>query len=151
MALSLSDPFCVERHGEAFRRLLGNEVDVLFANEVEITLLLDVPDVGAAAQLIRPLGILAALTMGPDGSLVVQGHETARVEAHPVDKVVDVTGAGDLYAAGFLHGLTHGAQLATCARLASLAASEIISHLGARPEVALRPLAEEAGLLPAKG
>jgi sugar/nucleoside kinase (ribokinase family) len=148
VALSLSDPFCVQRHGEAFRRLLGEEVDVLFANEAEITLLMDVDDVAAAAEAVRPLGILAALTMGAEGSTVVRGDETARVEAHPVAKVVDVTGAGDLYAAGFLHGLTHGTDLATCARLGGLAASEIISHLGARPEVPLRPLAQEAGMLP---
>jgi sugar/nucleoside kinase (ribokinase family) len=148
VALSLSDPFCVERHGEAFRRLLGNQVDVLFANEAEITLLLGVDEVDAAAEAIRPLGILAALTRGAKGSTVVKDDERVDVEARPVDKVVDVTGAGDLYAAGFLHGLTHGMDLATCARLASLAASEIISHLGARPEVPLRPLAQDAGLLP---
>ena len=80
--------------------------------------------------------------------MVVKGDQTVSVDAHPVDKIVDVTGAGDLYAAGFLHGLTHGADLRTCARLGSLAASEIISHLGARPEAPLRPLAQEAGLLP---
>jgi sugar/nucleoside kinase (ribokinase family) len=148
VALSLSDPFCVERHGEAFCKLLGNQVDVLFANEAEITLLLGVDDVDAAAEAIRPLGILAALTRGAKGSTVVQDDERVDVEAHPVDKVVDVTGAGDLYAAGFLHGLTHGAHLARCAQLASLAAAEIIGHLGARPEVPLRPLAQEAGLLP---
>jgi sugar/nucleoside kinase (ribokinase family) len=148
VALSLSDPFCVERHGEAFGKLLGDQVDLLFANEAEITLLLGVDDIDAAAEAIRPLGILAALTRGAKGSTVVKDDERADVEARPVDKVVDVTGAGDLYAAGFLHGLTHGVDLVTCARLASLAASEIISHLGARPEVPLRPLAQEAGLLP---
>lgn len=148
IALSLSDPFCVERHGEAFRKLLGNQVDMLFANEAEITLLLGVDDIEGAAEAIRPLGILAALTRGANGSTVVKDDERADVEARPVEKVVDVTGAGDLYAAGFLHGLTHGVGLATCARLGSLAASEIISHLGARPEVPLRPLAQEAGLLP---
>lgn len=146
VALSLSDPFCVERHGDAFRRMLGNEVDIVFANESEITLLLGVDDVFAAAEAIGPLGILAALTRGEKGSLVVQGYETASVDAHPVDKVVDVTGAGDYYAAGFLHGMTHGADLHACARLGSVAAGEIISHLGARPEVSLRPLAREAGL-----
>jgi sugar/nucleoside kinase (ribokinase family) len=147
VALSLSDPFCVERHGDTFRRLIGNQVDIVFANEVEITLLLGVEDVHAAAEAIRPLGILAALTCGAEGSVVVKGDESTRVDAYPVEKVVDVTGAGDLYAAGFLHGLTHGADLHTCAQLASLAASEIISHLGARPEVPLLPLAQEAGLL----
>jgi sugar/nucleoside kinase (ribokinase family) len=147
VAISLSDPFCVERHGDAFRRLIGDEVDIVFANEAEITLLLGVQDIGAAVEAIRPLGILAALTSGEDGSMVVQGYETTSVDAHPVDKIVDVTGAGDFYAAGFLHGLTHGADLHTCARLASLAAAEIISHLGARPEVPLRSLARESGLL----
>ncbi len=147
-AVSLSDPFCVERHLDEFRRLVRTEIDVLFANEAEITLLLDVDDVDAAAEAIRPLGIVAALTRGPKGSTVVRGDERADVEAHPVDKVVDVTGAGDLYAAGLVHGLTHGADLVTCAQLASLSAGEIISHLGARPEVPLRPLAQEAGLLP---
>ncbi|HEY1634359.1 MAG TPA: adenosine kinase [Acidimicrobiales bacterium] len=148
VALSLSDPFCVERHGDAFRQLLGNQVDALFANEAEITLLLGVDDIDAAVEAIRPLGILAALTRGAEGSTVVKDDERVDVEAYPVDKVVDVTGAGDLYAAGFLHGLTHRVGLPGCARLASLAASEIISHLGARPEVPLRPLAQEAGLLP---
>ena len=148
VALSLSDPFCVERHGEAFGRLLGSDVDVVFANEAEITLLLGVDDVEAAAEVVRPLGILGVVTRGPRGSMVVKGDERTEVDAHPVDKVVDLTGAGDYYAAGFLHGLTHGADLAACARLGSLAASEIISHLGARPEVPLRPLAQEAGLLP---
>jgi sugar/nucleoside kinase (ribokinase family) len=147
VALSLSDPFCVERHGETFAKLLGDQVDLLFANEAEITLLLGVDDIDAAAEAIHPLGILGALTRGAKGSTVVKDDERVDVEARPVDKVVDVTGAGDLYAAGFLHGLTHGMDLATCARLASLAASEIISHLGARPEVPLRPLAQEAGLL----
>jgi sugar/nucleoside kinase (ribokinase family) len=120
---------------------------VLVANEAEITLLLEVDDLGAALEIIRPLGIVAALTRGENGSVVVKGDATTSVDAHPVDKVVDVTGAGDLYAAGFLHGLTHGADLHTCAALGSLAAAEIISHLGARPEVPLLPLARESGLL----
>lgn len=148
VSVSLSDPSCVQRHGEAFRELVHDQVDVLFANEAEITLLLGADDVAAAAKVVRSIGILAALTLGPGGSMVVKGDQTVSVDAHPVDKIVDVTGAGDLYAAGFLHGLTHGADLRTCARLGSLAASEIISHLGARPEAPLRPLAQEAGLLP---
>ncbi|HWC38780.1 MAG TPA: adenosine kinase [Acidimicrobiales bacterium] len=147
VSVSLSDPSCVQRHADSFRRLVRGEIDVLFANEDEITLLLDVDDVTAAAEVVRSLDIIAALTLGPNGSLVVSRDETVRVDAHPVDKVVDVTGAGDFYAAGFLHGLTHGADLRTCGRLGSLAAGEIISHLGARPEVPLRPLAQEAGLL----
>jgi sugar/nucleoside kinase (ribokinase family) len=147
VSVSLSDPSCVQRHTDSFRRLVRGEVDVLIANEDEINLLLDVEDIAASTELVRSLDIIAALTLGPKGSLVVNGDETVRVDAHPVDKIVDVTGAGDLYAAGFLHGLTHGADLSTCGRLGSLAAAEIISHLGARPEVPLRPLAQEAGLL----
>jgi sugar/nucleoside kinase (ribokinase family) len=148
VSVTLSDPSAVQRHLETFRRLIRGEVDVLFANEAEIALLLEVDDIAGAADVLRPLGVIAALTLGPQGSLVLQGDHTAQVDAYPVDKIVDVTGAGDLYAAGFLHGLTHGADLLTCARLGSLAASEIISHLGARPEVPLRPLGQEAGLLP---
>jgi sugar/nucleoside kinase (ribokinase family) len=146
VSLSLSDPFCVERHLEEFRQLLEGEVDVLFANEAEIALLLGVSDVVAAAKVLRPLGLVAALTSAAEGSLVIEGEASVHVDAFPVPEVVDVTGAGDLYAAGLLHGLTHGADLETCALLASLSASEIIGHLGARPEVSLRQLAQEAGL-----
>ena len=147
VSVSLSDPSAVQRHLETFRRLIKGEVDVLFANEDETTLLLDVDDIAAAPEIVRSHGFIAALTLGAKGSLVVKDDEIVRVDAYPVEKIIDVTGAGDLYAAGFLHGLTQGADLLTCARLGSLAASEIISHLGARPEVPLRPLAQEAGLL----
>jgi sugar/nucleoside kinase (ribokinase family) len=147
VSVSLSDPSCVQRHTDEFRRLVRGEIDVLIASADEITLLLDVDDLAAAAEVVRSLGITAALTLGADGSLLIKDDETVRVDAYPVEKVVDVTGAGDLYAAGFLHGLTHGADLRTCGQLGSLAAGENISHLGARPEVPLRPLAQEAGLL----
>lgn len=137
VALSLSDSFCVERHRDAFLDLMQN-VDVLFANEAEITALFQTDFDGAVRAVGGRTG-LAAITRGPAGSVVVAGGEVIAVPALPVARVVDTTGAGDLYAAGFLRGLTTARALADCARLGHIAAAEVISHYGGRPET---PLAE---------
>lgn len=147
VALSLSDPFCVRRHQREFLGLLQGEVDVLFANEEEVRLLFGSPDFDAAVAACEETGVLSALTRGPAGSVVVAADGLSAVEAEPVDRVVDTTGAGDLYAAGFLFGLTHGQEPMACARLGGLCAAEVISHLGARPQADLRRLAADAGLM----
>ncbi len=146
VALSLSDAFCVERHRDSFLDLIRDEVDILFANEAEIKALYQVGVFDEALQQVRRHCRLAALTRSAAGSVVVTGDEVHVVEAVKIPRLVDATGAGDLYAAGFLHGLTTGRDLAACARLGSLAASEVISHMGARPEKSLHQLADETGL-----
>jgi sugar/nucleoside kinase (ribokinase family) len=147
VALSLSDPFCVGRHRAAFRELVSGEVDILFANEAEICSLYETDDFASAAAAVRGHVAIAALTRSERGSIVLSGGETHTVAAAPVARVVDTTGAGDLYAAGFLYGLTHRLPLARCGAIGSLCAAEIISHVGARPETALSDLAKGAGLL----
>jgi sugar/nucleoside kinase (ribokinase family) len=136
VALSLSDSFCVHRHRQAFLDLLET-VDVLFANEAEITALFETEDFSAAVRAAGARTGLAAITRGAAGSVVVSGADVVEAPAAPVARVVDTTGAGDLYAAGFLRGLTTGRPLADCARLGHLAAAEIISHYGGRPETPL--------------
>jgi sugar/nucleoside kinase (ribokinase family) len=147
VALSLSDPFCVGRHRTAFRELVSGEVDILFANEHEICSLYETDDFLAAAASVRGHVAIAALTRSEHGSVVLAGDATHTIAAAPVERVVDTTGAGDLYAAGFLYGLTHGLPLPTCGKIGSLCASEIISHVGARPEVGLEMLARQARLI----
>ena len=147
VALSLSDPFCVERHRAAFRDLVDGHVDILFANEIEICSLYQTEDFAAAAAAVRGHVAIAALTRSAAGSLVLTPGEQHLVAAAPVARVVDTTGAGDLYASGFLYGLTRGLALPTCGRIGSLCAAEIISHVGARPERDLAQLAAEAGLV----
>ena len=132
VALTLSDPFCVERHRAEFLELVEHDVDILFANEHEITMLYEVETFDEALHRVRGHCEIAALTRGAQGSIIVAGDDVHVIDAHPTT-VVDTTGAGDLYAAGFLYGFTHGRDLATCGRVASLAAAEVISHLGARP------------------
>ena len=144
VSLTLSDSFCVDRHRDSFRDLVNGHIDVLFANEDEITSLYQVPTVEEALGAVRQDCQLAVVTRSEKGSVVVAGTETYQVEAAPVDRVVDTTGAGDLFAAGFLHGLTEGMALPECARLGSLAAAEVISHYGARPEIDLRELVAKA-------
>ena len=146
VALTLSDPFCVERHREEFRVLVKDEVDILFANEAEIITLFETNSFDEAVEAVRRLAPIAALTRSELGSVVVAGKETHAVPAEPVSYVIDTTGAGDLFAAGFLYGLGRGHALADCARLGNLAAAEIISHIGARPEVDLAQLAKVRGL-----
>jgi len=142
VALTLSDPFCVDRHREEFRGLVADEIEVLFANESEICSLYEVADFDAALQQVRRHCRIGALTRGEQGSVVIAGDSVHVLEAEPVDRLVDTTGAGDQYAAGFLYGLTHGHDLGTCGRLGSMAAAEVISHYGARPAVSLAKLAE---------
>jgi sugar/nucleoside kinase (ribokinase family) len=146
VALSLSDPFCVGRHRAAFRELVAGEVDILFANETEICSLYETDDFAAAAAAVRDHVAVAALTRSAAGSVVLAGGASHTVAAAPVPRVVDTTGAGDLYAAGFLYGLTRGLALPICGAVGSLCAAEIISHVGARPEVALSGLVEAARL-----
>lgn len=141
VALTLSDPFCVERHRAAFLDLVEHHVDILFANELEICALYQVRDFDAALPHVRGHCELAALTRSAKGSVLVNGDRMHVVSAHPVEAVVDTTGAGDLYASGVLYGLAHGLDLPTCGRLGSLAAAEVIAHVGARPMVPLADLA----------
>lgn len=147
VALSLSDAFCVDRHRAAFRELVAGHVDILFANEVEITSLYEVNTFEEAADAVRRDVALAALTQSEAGSLILRGAETVRVAAEPT-RVVDTTGAGDAYAAGFLAGFTAGRGLAECGRLGAIAAAEVISHYGARPEADLKKLVARAGIAP---
>ncbi|MGA8760774.1 MAG: adenosine kinase [Stellaceae bacterium] len=146
VALSLSDPFCVDRHRSAFRDLVAGHVDILFANEAEICSLYETDDFAAAAAAVRGHVAIAALTRSADGSVVLANDEEHWVKAAPVARVVDSTGAGDLYAAGFLYGLTRGLPLPICGVIGSLCAAEIIAHVGARPEQNLRELVAAAGV-----
>jgi sugar/nucleoside kinase (ribokinase family) len=145
VALTLSDGFCVERHRDSFRELIHGHIDILFGNDDELRSLYLTESLPEALDAVRGSVGLVAITCGAKGSLVLDGMNAYEVAAHPVDKVVDTTGAGDLYAAGFLHGLTEGRHPADCGALGSLAAGEIISHYGARPE------ADLAGLVKANG
>ena len=142
VAFTLSDGFCVERHREEFLDLIEHDIDVLFANEVEITSLYEVDSFDDALQRVQHHCEIAALTRSEKGAVIVARDEIHVVDAHPVAALVDTTGAGDLFAAGFLYGLTHGYDLGTAGRLGACAAAEVISHLGARPEQSLRELAK---------
>jgi len=147
VALTLSDAFCVDRHRADFRTFINEGTDIIFANEKEITSLYEVNSFEEAADAVLSECELAVLTRSAEGSVIVSGGETITIEPEPVHAVVDVTGAGDLYAAGFLYGLTQDLALQTCGQLGSLAAAEVISHFGARPEVSLLNLAQSRGLL----
>jgi sugar/nucleoside kinase (ribokinase family) len=142
LALTLSDPFCVDRWRGEFRELVEGEVDILFANEAEIASLYEVGSFGEAVERVRGHVRVAALTRGPRGSVVIGGSATHEIDAVPPERLVDTTGAGDLYAAGFLRGLTAGLDLAACGRLASAAAARIIAQYGPRAEEPLLPLFE---------
>ncbi|MDR3513111.1 MAG: adenosine kinase [Caulobacteraceae bacterium] len=146
IALSLSDAFVVDRHRGGLQGFIDTEVDVLFANEAEITSLFQTDDFDAAVAAVRGRARIAAVTCGAKGSVIVAGDTIHKIEAAPVEKVVDTTGAGDQYAAGFLFGLAQGRSLDYCGRLGSLAAAEVISHYGPRPQVSLKDLATVAGL-----
>lgn len=146
VALSLSDPFCVGRHRDTFLELITDQVDILFANEAEVTSLFETDDFEEAARRVPAFVSVAALTRGGAGSVVIAGGDRVEVPAEGVGKVVDTTGAGDLYAAGFLYGLTNGKDWASCARLGGICAAEVISHMGARPEESLADLVRKAGL-----
>lgn len=145
VALTLSDRFCVDRHRESFRHLVKGHIDILFSNESEITGLYENDHLNAALDVAREECPLVVVTRGEHGSLIAAGSETVEVAPMPVTKVVDSTGAGDQYAAGFLFGYAKGRSLAECGALASLAAAEVISHMGPRPETNLRALALKSG------
>ena len=146
IAITLSDAFVVERHRKALLGFIETEVDLVFANEVELAALFETDDFDAAARAIRGKTRLAAVTRGAAGSVVVTEGDIIAVEAFPVAQVIDTTGAGDQYAAGFMLGLAQGKPLDVCARLGGLAAAEVISHYGPRPQVSLAELAAAHGL-----
>ena len=146
IALTLSAGFVVDMFRETLIEFIETQVDILFANEEEINLLFQTKSFDEAVRLTRPHVKIAALTCGAEGSVVIGGEESHKVSAEPIDKVVDTTGAGDAYAAGFLYGLAKGRPLNVCGRLGSIASAEVISHYGARPETSLRDLAIKAGL-----
>ena len=143
VALSLSDPFCVDRHREEFLDLVDNHVNILFANEDEIKSLYQVDEFDDALQQVRGHCDIAALTRSSQGSVVVAGDEVHVLDAEKVVDVVDTTGAGDAYAAGFLYGLTQGEDIAICGRMGGILAAEIISHYGARAESDLKSVLNE--------
>ena len=145
IALTLSDSFVVERHRGALLGFIEGQVDLLFANEAELKALFQTESFEAALAALQPHVKLAAVTRSEKGSVILDRGERLSVAAEPVEKVVDTTGAGDQYAAGFMFGLSRGRPLAQCGRLASLAAAEVISHYGPRPQVSLQALAESKG------
>lgn len=140
VALSLSDRFCVDRHRKEFRDLVEGHVDILFGNEDEFVALYEATDFDGAVAALGDRCELAAITRGAEGSVVISSGRVDTVAAEPVERVVDTTGAGDLYAAGFLYGLARGMAPVECARIGGIAAAEIISHYGARPERTLSEL-----------
>ena len=141
VSLTLSDSFCVHRHREAFLDLVANDVDILFANETELMALYRTDTLEEGYERVVEHCEVAAVTLGKEGSVVLARDGVIHVPAEPVEAVVDTTGAGDLYAAGFLYGYTAELPLEECGRLGSVAAAEVISHVGARPLVDLRRLA----------
>jgi len=140
VALTLSDPFCVDRHRTSFRDFIEKYVDIFFANEYELTSLYQVDDFDTAINKLGHGGNLAVITRSEKGSVIVSGEDMYTIQAVPVQKVVDATGAGDLYAAGVLYGLVNDYDLETCGKIGSISAAEVISHIGARPNANLRKL-----------
>ncbi len=147
VALTLSDAFCVDRHRAEFLTLIRSGVDILFANESEITSLYETQNFDTAADHIRRDIKLAVLTRSAKGSVILADGQSISIPADKIEKVIDTTGAGDLYAAGFLFGYANGKSLETSGKLASLAAAEVISHIGARPEANLGQLARHRELM----
>ncbi len=142
-ALTLSDLFCVERHRDEFKALVDGPLDILFANRVELRGLYEIDDLDEAIEVVRSKVELACITVGKQGSFLVTPDERIEIPAEEIAPVIDTTGAGDQYAAGVLYGLAQGMELADAGRLGSLAAAEVISHVGPRP---LQPLRDLAGL-----
>jgi len=142
VALTLSDSFCVERYHDEFLGLIEEHIDILFANEAEIKALYPGSSLKEAVAALAGRVEIAAITRSERGSILAHGEERVKVPAQPIDELVDTTGAGDLYAAGVLYGLTRGLPLAECGRLGSIAASEVIGHYGARPVTSLRTIAQ---------
>jgi sugar/nucleoside kinase (ribokinase family) len=147
VALTLSDAFCVSRYRDEFLDLIRSKtVDLVFANEAELTSLYQTEDFDKALAQLRSDATLAVVTRSEKGCVVVAKDKVTPVPASPVRQVVDTTGAGDLFAAGFLFGLVRGLSHEQCGRFGALAAAEVIQHIGARPEASLKALAQEAGL-----
>jgi sugar/nucleoside kinase (ribokinase family) len=144
VALTLSDPFCVARWRAEFADLVAHHVDIVIANEVEICGLYGANSFDDVIDVVRSQSRIAALTRGADGSVIVAGDQTLAIPAMPIAALVDTTGAGDLYAAGLLYGLTHDLPLAACGRLGSLCAAHILGHYGARAARPLKPLVAAA-------
>lgn len=142
VALTLSDSFCVERHRASFRHLVAHGTDILFANEHELKALYETADLDAALAIARSHCPVVAVTRSEKGALIAAAGDTWVVTAAPVDKVIDTTGAGDLFAAGFLWGAAQGRNYGVCGRIGAIAAAECISHIGPRPDTSLRMLAE---------
>ena len=137
VALTLSDSFCVDRHRADFLDLVKNNIDILFSNEDEIKALYQVDSINDALHKLRDDCEFAAVTRNEHGSVVIDGEEVVIIDAEPVDSVVDATGAGDMYAAGFLFGFVRGKPIEQCGKIGSIVASEVISHMGSRPLVPL--------------
>jgi len=140
VSLTLSDSFCVDRFRDEFKDFIGGGVDILFANEDEIKSLYQTEDLSEAIAAVRNQVEIACVTRSAEGSLIVEGDNSIEIAADTSVEVVDTTGAGDLYASGFLYGFTNGRSLAESGAIASLAAAEVISHVGARPEKNLKEL-----------
>ncbi|MFN7303133.1 MAG: adenosine kinase [Phenylobacterium sp.] len=146
IALTLSDGFVVERHRAALLGFITSQVDLLFANEAEALALFETEDLAVALDGVRQRTRLAAVTRSEKGSFLLSDGDVLSIPAVPVEKVVDTTGAGDQYAAGVMYGLVRGRPLEVCGRLGALAAAEVISHYGPRPQASLRDLAAREGL-----
>ena len=140
IAFTLSDLFCVDRHRESFNELIKNDVDILLGNEEEICAMSESTSINDGINYVKSLNITAAITLAERGSLIIKNSEVIEIPAIDIDKVVDTTGAGDLFASGFLYGLCKNKELSACGNMASVAAAEIISHYGARPLVKLSNL-----------
>ena len=143
VSLTLSDSFCVDRHRADFRSLVRDRVDLLFGNHDELLALYELDSFDDAVAALRSECELAAITIGSEGCLIVTPDAVEQVPAIPVNQVIDTTGAGDLFASGFLFGLTRGHELSECGRLGAIAASEVIGHVGPRPLVELRTLLDD--------
>ena len=140
IAFTLSDLFCVDRHRDSFKNLIESDVDILFGNHDEFSAMVNSTNLDDGIAYAKSLNILAIITLAGKGSLIIVNDKVIEVKPEPVAKLVDTTGAGDLFAAGFLYGITHQKNYEESGRLASIAASEIISHYGARPKVKLSKL-----------
>ena len=146
MAITLSDTFVVARWRTELLEFIEQSTDIVLANEAELGALYETEDFDAACDQLAGMVEVAAVTRGAKGSVVLKGDQRVAVEAFPVDRVVDTTGAGDQYAAGFLLGLARGLPLEDCGKLGSLAAAEVIAHWGPRPMTSLAELAKARGL-----
>ncbi|AAP99550.1 MULTISPECIES: adenosine kinase [Prochlorococcus] len=149
IALSLSDSFCIERHRESFQELLEKNIDILFANENEIISLYNSSSLDDAIENIKPKCEIAVITIGGKGSIIISGDEKYLIKPYNFGKVIDTTGAGDLYASGFLHGYVNGLDLQTCGNIGSTCAGYIVSQLGSRSKVSLKDIVIERLGLPA--